>query len=312
MKKKLIFLLLLFISFIAIQVCGYLFIYTYSPTGLTRIIHIRDTDRIYSKPDGGMFIRQGLKKQIKAIVIKDIGVDKIEQTVREEDHEILRNWVNKNFQYFIDHEDTESDFFHIIKLLGIKKPYNCGDFAKIYIAVNSSFNIPSRYISLRTIINGQVGTHATVEFFSDRFKKWYVQDPTFNVYFAYNDTPLSALEIRKLLTDNEKIKIRMYKNKNTLVNKIEYDVEPPYLFSQDIYIYNSNAVAIMDLPKIVRTGRRIIDRYRPSGARAYSLNSNSDKYSVFSIVNYYVFYINPLVIICLFLLLLQKIWKLRV
>ena len=46
-------------------------------------------------------------------------------------------------------------------------------------------------------------SHVITEVYSERYKKWYISDANFSLYYTYNEIPLSVEEIFNILKDNE-------------------------------------------------------------------------------------------------------------
>lgn len=86
------------------------------------------------------------------------------------------------------------------ELLGGRLSFNCGEQSAAYRSILQAIGIESRFVWLRGVVPeghpkaGQDFYHQTTEVFTDG--KWWVSDPTFNVYFECNGKRPDAVEIR--------------------------------------------------------------------------------------------------------------------
>jgi hypothetical protein len=117
-------------------------------------------------------------------------------------HSILRNWTRKlTKRISLDTNGYYPDEI-IEELRAGKAGASCGPLAVILDSVSSVNGIETRKIFLtRGLMFDRVDVHITIEMWSNKLRKWYVNSPMFNCYFVKNGDEadyLNALEIHKI------------------------------------------------------------------------------------------------------------------
>jgi len=126
--------------------------------------------------------------------------------------------------------------------------YLCGNISKMLVQMIQAGGTQARTVGLQAPDSG----HVVVELWSDKFDKWVVLDPDYNVHYTNTSgTPLSAIELYQMSQDSNKIKDIMRvpgKSVNTLYSNNSKLVEQYY--KNGIAINYYNRWVDKDLPRI--------------------------------------------------------------
>jgi hypothetical protein len=126
--------------------------------------------------------------------------------------------------------------------------YLCGNISKMLVQMIQAGGAQARTVGLQASDSG----HVVVEMWSEKFGKWVVLDPDYNVHYTNTTgTPLSAIELYQMSQDSSKIKDIMRvpgKSVNTLYSNNSKLVEQYY--KNGIAINYYNRWVDKDLPRI--------------------------------------------------------------
>ena len=151
------------------------------------------------------------------------------------------------------HGTASKNYLHVnvlemIDATGSGEKYLCGNISKMLVQMIQAGGTQARTVGLQASDGG----HVVVELWSDKFEKWVVLDPDYNVHYTNTTgTPLSAIELYQMSQDSNKIKdiIRVPgKSVNTLHSNNSKLVEKYYKNGVAINYYNS--WVDKDLPRI--------------------------------------------------------------
>ena len=98
--------------------------------------------------------------------------------------------------------------------------YLCGDIAKMFIVLVQSKGFHARKIGLNR--SDGIG-HVVVEVYNPTSQKWVLFDPTNNIYYKFDNKILNAIELMRLIKDNNKIKIIRGKNNSEIITANRYE-----------------------------------------------------------------------------------------
>ena len=116
--------------------------------------------------------------------------------------------------------------------------YLCGNISKMLVQMIQAGGAQARTVGLQASDSG----HVVVEMWSEKFGKWVVLDPDYNVHYTNTTgTPLSAIELYQMSQDNNKIKeIQRVpgKSMNTLYSNNSKLLEQYYKNGVTINYYN--------------------------------------------------------------------------
>ncbi|MEW6380159.1 MAG: transglutaminase-like domain-containing protein [bacterium] len=123
---------------------------------------------------------------------------------------LLRNWIHSTIA--IDDYDstpTRMEAFAILDAARAGGKFNCAHFSIVQHAVLNSFGYPTRCLGTGPGIRqeGLDGHHAVNEVWVNSLSKWVLVDAKYDLHFEKEGIPLSALEIRDEVWDNEGIYI---------------------------------------------------------------------------------------------------------
>jgi len=108
---------------------------------------------------------------------------------------LLKDWVYSSLKYSFSSPVPELlDSLEIMRLAGEGATFLCTSYAALYLECALSMGWTSRYIFLR-MPNGK--QHASVDIWSNQYKKWVYMDPTWNINVEENGIPMSIVEIRR-------------------------------------------------------------------------------------------------------------------
>ncbi|MCL2025443.1 MAG: transglutaminase-like domain-containing protein [Leptospirales bacterium] len=114
---------------------------------------------------------------------------------------LLKDWVYSKLKYsFRSPFPTLSDSLEIMKLSGEGKTFLCVSYSALYLQCALSMGWTSRYIFSRMPNGSQ---HASVDIWSNQYKKWIYMDPTWNIHMEENNIPMSILEVRQRWLDKK-------------------------------------------------------------------------------------------------------------
>jgi len=146
-----------------------------------------------------------------------------------------RNYLHENVLEMIDAAEHGEKFL-------------CGNISKMLVQMIQAGGTQARTVGLQASDSG----HMVVELWSEKFDKWLVLDPDYNVHYTNTTgTPLSAIELYQMSQVSNKIKdiIRVPgKSVNTLYSDNSKLVEQYYKNGIAINYYNS--WVDKDLPRI--------------------------------------------------------------
>lgn len=69
----------------------------------------------------------------------------------------------------------------------------CAQYSQVLLQSLASLGVPARYVEIGTVTNPI--NHFPIEAWSNDFRKWVLLDADFNVHYALNGVPLSAVEV---------------------------------------------------------------------------------------------------------------------
>lgn len=136
---------------------------------------------------------QQLRQQEKLDDVVAAGKSEFEKQV------LLLEWTFKRFKLFgPPGPNSPLDALGILKAIDAGKSLNCSYFATVLNAALSSMGYVVRPIGLKGARSDGNGTgHVVVEVWSNQYRKWILLDPTLNLYFTRDGTPLHAFEVRQ-------------------------------------------------------------------------------------------------------------------
>ena len=111
---------------------------------------------------------------------------------------LLMDWAHRRIKLFGQPTKPEAKKpLDILKAVDEGHAFNCGYYARLLREALRSVGYVARSVGLKGSKSDGNGTeHAIVEVWSNQAGKWFVLDPTLNVYFV-KGVPLNAWEIRK-------------------------------------------------------------------------------------------------------------------
>ena len=101
--------------------------------------------------------------------------------------------------------------------------YLCGDFAKMFIILVQSKGFHARKVGLNS---ADGGGHVVVEVYNPTSQNWVLFDPTFNIYYKFDNKILNAIELMYLMQDdknNNKIEIIRGENNSEIIKADRYE-----------------------------------------------------------------------------------------
>ncbi|MDR3237778.1 MAG: transglutaminase-like domain-containing protein [Spirochaetia bacterium] len=108
---------------------------------------------------------------------------------------LLKDWVYTKLQYGFKSPVPElRDSLEILRLAGEETTFLCSSYAALYLQCALSMGWTARYIFLQRPTGKQ---HASVDIWSNRYRKWIYMDPTWNIHVEEKGVPLSIIEIRR-------------------------------------------------------------------------------------------------------------------
>ena len=151
------------------------------------------------------------------------------------------------------HGTASKNYLHVNVLEMIDATENgekflCGNISKMLVQLIQAGGTQARTVGLQASDSG----HVVVELWSEKYDKWVVLDPDYNVHYTNTSgTPLSAIELYQMSQDSSKIKdiIRVPgKSVNTLYSNNSKLVEQYYKNGVAINYYNR--WVDKDLPRV--------------------------------------------------------------
>jgi hypothetical protein len=187
-------------------------------------------------------------------------------------HSILRNWT-RNLAKRMS-LDTQGYYPNemIEELRAGKAGASCGPLALILDAISSVNGVETRRIFVtRGQLFDRADVHVTVEMWSDKLQKWYVNSPMFNCFFVKSNDKaarLNALEIHKISKDceNDSFSARdcikaVQDLDRTYPTLQSYYIDPLLLYNH-VFVINLRRNAYhKELPN--RAFSRLLNRYYP-------------------------------------------------
>jgi len=138
---------------------------------------------------------QQLREQEKLDEVVAKGKDEFDRQVR------LMDWTYRRFKRFNAPSKKVQTPLEILKAIDEGHTFNCGFYATVLHSALSSYGYPTRHIGLKgPKSDGNGSGHSILEVWSNQHRKWFVLDPTLNMYFESTDgegVPLNAYEIRQ-------------------------------------------------------------------------------------------------------------------
>ena len=108
---------------------------------------------------------------------------------------LLKDWVYSSLKYSFRSPVPElTDSLEIMRLAGGDTTFLCVSYAALYLQCALSMGWTPRYIFLKMPDGRQ---HASVDIWSNQYKKWIYMDPTWNINVEEKDIPMSIVEIRR-------------------------------------------------------------------------------------------------------------------
>ena len=151
------------------------------------------------------------------------------------------------------HGTASKNYLHVNVLEMIDATENgekflCGNISKMLVQLIQAGGTQARTVGLQASDSG----HVVVELWSEKYDKWVVLDPDYNVHYTNTSgTPLSAIELYQMSQDIRKVKDIMRvpgKSVNTLYSNNSKLVEQYY--KNGIAINYYNRWVDKDLPRI--------------------------------------------------------------
>jgi len=156
-------------------------------------------------------------------LIKDSIKNSVENLTIEEAVKIREYMLN---QGAIKGERITGDPIELFKGLASGKKLICGELAHLYGFLLNSLGFTVRHIGVSRSVFDAWDSHAIVEIYDEKRKKWILTDPTFNVCFKHKGNYLSSDELYDLIHSGDFASIEIVHGKKT---KYEYSLEEYYI-----------------------------------------------------------------------------------
>jgi len=165
-------------------------------------VYITDSQEIgvvFKYPDLNDPILEELRKLAK--------IQLPERTNSIQKAKIIIGYVHGLFKHDSDNKPSVFEPLTIIKEAQRGKSFRCVEYSLLATALLWAYQIPARMIGLKTsdVETREYGAgHIVLEFWSNKLNKWVMSDVQAGVIPTYDGKPLSVLEVRNLLYENNK------------------------------------------------------------------------------------------------------------
>lgn len=251
---------------------------------------------------------ENYKKKFMTLIkndFKDIEINEhtIETATRLREH-LLDLSFRKNENYIISRYPDE--IYQHLKNNGYLL---CGEIARLYGYILNVYGFKVRYLTVARFMFDSFDRHSTIEIWDEKRGKWIISDPTFNISFKKDTVYLSADELYDLIHSGNFNAIEVVHGKRT---KYEYQINHYYisyysLLNNIFYIKHIEPFRINELPPL---------RWLDNDYKIYLVQSNefpvrSSGIKIQNSIMFFVLFLNPILIIALFLLLILDEIKIR-
>lgn len=138
----------------------------------------------------------------------------------------LLNWISSNIYHYGSYDNhvtnTAMELFKYALGKGEKNGINCRSLSIALTECLLAIGIKARTVYIMPFSPYDFDNHVVCEAWIAELDKWVMLDPTYNLYATHNNVPLSILELRSLLAQQEEINFNAEANYNrTPINKEE-------------------------------------------------------------------------------------------
>lgn len=143
----------------------------------------------------------------------------------------IQSWVQSRWEHDGENIPEKSNALYILKEAKKGRKFRCVEYSLVAGQCLSALGFKIRSLGLMTKDISEVkpgGGHVTNEVYLDDLDKWVFIDPQFDVITVKDNVPLNAVELQKIIADNEEFEII---NPNKTTTKEEYkNWIGPYLY----------------------------------------------------------------------------------
>jgi hypothetical protein len=159
----------------------------------------------------------------------------------------ILKWISANIHHYGNYDNriknTAMDLFEYSFGKGNEKGINCCALSIAMTECLLALKIKARTVFIMPFSPYDFDNHVVCEVWIEKYSKWIMFDPTYNLYASHNEEFLSIIELRNLLSDQENVVFNDDANYNG--NPINKDEVLEY-YAKDLFYFMLSDIQCSD------------------------------------------------------------------